>query len=95
MPGHWLAMNATNSKTTLKGIPTIEPVFQLPATWIPDVERKAAEVAGYTVVDAASVLVTHLSETVKPALPRNPDPAGCARACWTISKPRIPRWSTN
>ncbi|MBI5386130.1 MAG: flagellar biosynthesis protein FlhA [Verrucomicrobia bacterium] len=65
MPGYWLAMNATNSKTTLKGIPTVEPVFQLPATWITDVERKTAEVSGYTVVDAASVLVTHLSETVK------------------------------
>ena len=65
MPGHWLAMNATNSKTTLKGVPTVEPVFQLPATWITDVERKTAEVSGYTVVDAASVLVTHLSETVK------------------------------
>ncbi|HWI59932.1 MAG TPA: flagellar biosynthesis protein FlhA, partial [Bacillota bacterium] len=65
MPGHWLAMNATNSKTTLKGIPTIEPVFQLPATWVTDNERKVAEVAGYTVVDAASVMVTHLSETVR------------------------------
>jgi flagellar biosynthesis protein FlhA len=65
MPGHWLAMNATNSKVTLKGIPTVEPVFQLPATWVTDVERKAAETAGYTVVDAASVLVTHLAETVR------------------------------
>ncbi|HWD93787.1 MAG TPA: flagellar biosynthesis protein FlhA [Verrucomicrobiae bacterium] len=65
MPGHWLAMNATNSKTALKGIPTVEPVFQLPATWVTDVERKSAEVAGYTVVDAVSVLVTHLSETVR------------------------------
>ena len=65
MPGYWLAMNATNSKVTLKGIPTVEPVFQLPATWITDVERKAAEAAGYTVVDAASVMVTHLSETVR------------------------------
>lgn len=65
MPGHWLAMNATNSRTILKGIPTVEPVFQLPATWITDVERKNAEMSGYTVVDAASVLVTHLSETVK------------------------------
>jgi len=60
-----MAMNATNSRTTLKGVPTIEPVFQLPATWITDVERKNAEVGGFTVVDAASVLVTHLSETVK------------------------------
>jgi flagellar biosynthesis protein FlhA len=65
MPAHWLAMNATNSKTTLKGIPTVEPVFQLPATWVTNVERKSAEVAGYTVVDAPSVLVTHLSETIR------------------------------
>jgi len=65
MPGHWLAMNATNSKVTLKGVPTVEPVFKLPATWVTDVERKNAEISGYTVVDAASVLVTHLTETVK------------------------------
>jgi len=65
MPGHWLAMNATASRVALKGVPTVEPVFQLPATWVNDVERKHAEVNGYTVVDAASVLVTHLSETVK------------------------------
>jgi flagellar biosynthesis protein FlhA len=65
MPNHWLAMNATNSKTTLKGVPTVEPVFQLPATWVTDAERKSAEIAGYTVVDAPSVLVTHLSESVR------------------------------
>jgi flagellar biosynthesis protein FlhA len=65
VPGHWLAMNATNSKTILKGQPTVEPVFQLPATWVTTVERKNAEIAGYTVVDAPSVLVTHLSETIK------------------------------
>ena len=65
MPGQWLAMNATNSKTALKGIPTVEPVYQLPATWVSDVERKSAEAGGYTVVDAASVLVTHLAETVR------------------------------
>ncbi|MGD1085904.1 MAG: flagellar biosynthesis protein FlhA [Verrucomicrobiota bacterium] len=65
MPGHWLAMNASNSKTLLKGLPTVEPVFKLPATWINDAERKNAEICGYTVVDASSVLVTHLSETVK------------------------------
>ncbi len=65
MPGYWLAMNATNSKVHLKGSPTVEPVFKLPATWITDTERKNAEIHGYTVVDAASVLVTHLSETVR------------------------------
>ena len=63
--GHWLAMNATNSKVVLKGTPTVEPVFQLAATWINEAERKTAEIGGYTVVDAASVLVTHLSETIK------------------------------
>jgi flagellar biosynthesis protein FlhA len=65
MPAHWLAMNATNSKTALKGIPTVEPVFQLPATWVTQVERKSAEVAGFTVVDAPAVMVTHLSETIR------------------------------
>ena len=65
MPQHWLAMNATNSKAVLKGMPTVEPVFQLPATWVSEVERKNAEVAGFTVVDAPSVLITHLSETVR------------------------------
>lgn len=65
LPGHWLAMNAANSKVVLKGMPTVEPVFKLPATWILEGERKNAEANGYTVVDAASVLVTHLSETVK------------------------------
>jgi flagellar biosynthesis protein FlhA len=64
-PGFWLAMNASRSKVTLKGVPTVEPVFQLPATWIMDPERKAAEAGGFTVVDAPSVLVTHLSETVR------------------------------
>jgi flagellar biosynthesis protein FlhA len=64
-PQHWLAMNATNSKVNLKGIPTVEPVFQLPATWVTEIERKNAEMSGFTVVDAPSVLITHLSETVR------------------------------
>ena len=60
-----MAMNATDSKEILKGIPTKEPVYQLPATWITAVEKKNAELKGFTVVDATTVLVTHLSETVK------------------------------
>jgi len=64
-PGYWLAMNAAKSKVVLKGVPTVEPVFQLPATWVADAERKVAELGGFTVVDAPSVLVTHLSETVR------------------------------
>ena len=65
MPGYWLAMNTNNSTEVLPGVQTTEPVYGLPATWITEVERKNAEVAGYTVVDPASVLVTHFSETVR------------------------------
>ena len=65
MPGYWLAMNTNNSTEVLPGVQTVEPVFGLDAVWITEVERKNAEVAGYTVVDAASVLVTHFSETIK------------------------------
>ena len=65
MPGYSLAMNTNNSTEVLPGVQTTEPVFGLPATWITDVERKNAEVSGYTVVDPASVLVTHFSETIK------------------------------
>ena len=65
MPGHFLAMNTANSKTVVPGIPTTEPVFGLPAIWVKEVERRNAEVAGYTIVDPPSVLVTHLGETIK------------------------------
>jgi flagellar biosynthesis protein FlhA len=65
MPGRWLAMNVSGSKVRLKGVPTREPVFNLDATWIDEAEKKTAELNGYTVVDSASVLVTHLSETLK------------------------------
>jgi flagellar biosynthesis protein FlhA len=85
MPGHWLAMNASNSKVVLKGMPTVEPVFKLPATWIAETERKNAEVSGYTVVDAPSVLVTHLSETSS-AIATKSSAARTCRTCWTISR---------
>ncbi|HVU33734.1 MAG TPA: flagellar biosynthesis protein FlhA [Opitutaceae bacterium] len=65
MPGRWLAMNVAGSKVRLKGVPTREPVFNLDATWIDEAEKKTAELNGFTVVDPASVLITHLSETLK------------------------------
>ncbi len=65
MPGRWLAMNVTNSNVRLRGVPTREPVFNLEATWITEEEKKTAEINGFTVVDAPSVLVTHLSEALK------------------------------
>jgi flagellar biosynthesis protein FlhA len=65
MPDRWLAMNVSGSKVRLKGVPTREPVFNLDATWIDEAEKKTAELNGFTVVDPASVLITHLSETLK------------------------------
>lgn len=64
-PRKWLAMNSTQSDTILNGIQTTEPVFKLPATWISDIDKRHAELSGFTVVDSASVLITHLSEALK------------------------------
>jgi flagellar biosynthesis protein FlhA len=61
----WLAMNVTNSPVALQGVPTVEPVFGINATWIAEDERRSAEINGYTVVDPGSVLITHLSESIK------------------------------
>ena len=65
MNGRWLAMNVAGSTIRLTGVPTKEPVFNLEATWIDEAEKRNAELNGYTVVDAASVLITHLSESLK------------------------------
>ncbi|WP_199223861.1 flagellar biosynthesis protein FlhA [Paraconexibacter algicola] len=64
-PGHQLAMDPGDAVGTLDGIPTTEPAFGLPAVWIPDMARAEAEALGYTVVDAESVIVTHLTETIR------------------------------
>ncbi len=66
LPGHWLAIDpGTAQKNVVKGIPTKEPAFGLPALWIGEVMRDQAQVAGYTVVDAGSAIATHLSEIIK------------------------------
>ncbi|MCG8528189.1 MAG: flagellar biosynthesis protein FlhA [Opitutales bacterium] len=65
MPERWLAMNVSNSSVSLKGTPTKEPVFGLDAVWVTEAVKKNAEINGYTVVDATSVMITHLSETLK------------------------------
>ena len=65
MPGRLLAMNVAGSKVALAGVPTREPVFHLDATWIDETEKRTAEINGFTIVDPASVLITHLSETLK------------------------------
>jgi flagellar biosynthesis protein FlhA len=65
MAGHQLALDPGDAVGQLAGIPTTEPAFGLPAVWIPDPARAEAEALGYTVVDAESVIVTHLTETIR------------------------------
>jgi len=64
-PGRSMAMNVSGSTVSLRGLPTREPVFGLEAVWIDESERKTAELNGYTVVDPSSVMITHVSETLK------------------------------
>jgi flagellar biosynthesis protein FlhA len=65
MPGHQLAMDSGEGVGQLPGVPTTEPAFGLPATWVPDEARAEAEALGYTVVDPESVVATHLTETIR------------------------------
>ena len=65
MAGHHLAMDPGDAVGTLPGIPTTEPAFGLPAIWIPESQHAEAEALGYTVVDGESVIVTHLTETIR------------------------------
>lgn len=61
----YLAMNPGNISEPLNGLPTSDPAFNMDAFWIPQQEKDRAELLGYTVVDAISVLSTHLQETLK------------------------------
>jgi flagellar biosynthesis protein FlhA len=65
LAGHQLALDPGDAIGQLDGIPTTEPAFGLPAVWIPDARRPEAEALGYTVVDGESVIVTHLTETIR------------------------------
>jgi len=60
-----LCMDPAGGELAIDGTPTTEPVFGLPALWISLADRERAEALGYTVVDAASVLATHLAETIR------------------------------
>ncbi len=65
LPDHYLAMNTGGVAEDLIGVPTKEPAFGLPALWISPDLRDKAEAMGYTVVDAPSVMATHLSEVIR------------------------------
>jgi len=65
MPNMLLCMDPGNSETDFPGIKTIEPTFNLAAVWVNKDQREEAEIKGFTVVDPTTVLVTHLTETIK------------------------------
>jgi flagellar biosynthesis protein FlhA len=65
MAGHQLALDPGDAVGTLDGVPTTEPAYGMAAVWIADASRAEAEALGYTVVDAESVIVTHLTETIR------------------------------
>ncbi len=65
MPGHHLCMGGPDNASPPGGIQVNEPVFGLKAWWVPEASKESAEVAGFTVVDPASVLATHLSEVLR------------------------------
>lgn len=64
-PGMFLAINPGQVETPLIGTKTTDPAFGLPATWIEDKQREAAQMAGFTVVDSATVVATHLSHLMQ------------------------------
>jgi len=65
MSGAYLAMDPGNATKQIRGIPTVEPAFNLPAVWITESQKDDAEMAGYTVVELPAVLATHLTEIIK------------------------------
>ncbi len=63
--GYYLALDPSNTSEPIDGIETIEPAYGIKGKWITENEKELAEVYGYTVIDALSVIVTHMSEVIK------------------------------
>jgi flagellar biosynthesis protein FlhA len=64
-PNMLLALSPGENAPRIEGVPTREPSFDLPAIWIPRGDKERAQSAGYTVIEPAAVVVTHLSEILK------------------------------
>lgn len=62
---YYLALDPGNLTGTIDGIETIEPAYGIPSKWITQDKKEMAEIYGYTVIDPLSVVVTHLSETIR------------------------------
>ncbi|MCL2071214.1 MAG: flagellar biosynthesis protein FlhA [Oscillospiraceae bacterium] len=62
---HYLAIDNGDVGNPVEGIDTIEPAFGIPARWISEDKKVMADVAGYTLIDPVSVMITHLSEIIR------------------------------
>jgi flagellar biosynthesis protein FlhA len=65
MPGQFLAINPGAATQQLPGAKTTDPAFGLPAVWIDERHKEMAQMAGFTVVDCATVVATHLSHLMQ------------------------------
>jgi flagellar biosynthesis protein FlhA len=65
MPGMFLAINPGGAQQQLPGVKTTDPAFGLPAVWVEERHREMAQMAGFTVVDCATVVATHLSHLMQ------------------------------
>ncbi|MDK2936096.1 MAG: flagellar biosynthesis protein FlhA [Eubacteriaceae bacterium] len=63
--GYYLALDPGGDCEPIDGIETIEPAYGIKGKWVTEKDKEMAEVYGYTVIDALSVIVTHLSEVIK------------------------------
>jgi flagellar biosynthesis protein FlhA len=64
-PNSFMVMDPAGNQVSIPGVHTTEPTFGLPATWVDANLKEEASLKGYTVVDAATVLSTHLTELLK------------------------------
>ena len=62
---YYLALEPSSPLSQIDGIETIEPAYGIPGKWITSDKKEMAEIYGYTVIDPLSVMLTHLSETIK------------------------------
>ena len=62
---YYLALEPPSLSGEVDGIETVEPAYGIPSKWIRPENKEMAEIYGYTVIDPLSVMLTHLSETIK------------------------------
>ncbi|MDR2883973.1 MAG: flagellar biosynthesis protein FlhA [Deferribacteraceae bacterium] len=64
-PEKYMVMNPAGTLDEVEGLKAKEPAFGLPAKWIDEIEKDNAEMAGYTIVDPATIIATHITEVIK------------------------------